>query len=92
MGERGGAGGGLLYVLGTVLMSQSTTGAELALTGGVLLGLGTPDSHGKATVAEFAGKAGFACSDRPGDDDALHVLALEDSAFWTRRVQPGEPS
>src|SRR5215211_6239558 len=32
--------GGALYVLGTVLMSQATTGATLALTGGVLLGLG----------------------------------------------------
>ena len=48
------AGGGLLYVLGTVLMSQSTTGAQLALTGGVLLGLGLAGGSFMIVLAAFA--------------------------------------
>ena len=48
------AGGGLLYVLGTVLMAQSTTGAQLALTGGVLLGLGLAGGSFMIVLAAFA--------------------------------------
>ncbi len=48
------AGGGLLYVLGTVLMAQSTSGATLALTGGVLLGLGLAGGSFMIVLAAFA--------------------------------------
>ncbi|HKG63536.1 MAG TPA: MFS transporter [Solirubrobacteraceae bacterium] len=46
--------GGALYVLGTVLMSQATTGATLALTGGVLLGLGLAGGSFMIVLAAFA--------------------------------------
>ena len=48
------AGGGVLYVLGTVLMSESTSGATLALTGGVLLGLGLAGGSFMVVLAAFA--------------------------------------
>src|SRR5215210_6956090 len=48
------AGGGALYVLGTILMSQSTTGTTLALTGGVLLGLGLAGGSFMIVLAAFA--------------------------------------
>jgi MFS family permease len=48
------AGGGALYVLGTVLMSQATTGTTLALTGGVLLGLGLAGGSFMIVLAAFA--------------------------------------
>jgi predicted MFS family arabinose efflux permease len=48
------AGGGVLYVLGTVLMAQSTSGAALALTGGVLLGLGLAGGSFMIVLAAFA--------------------------------------
>jgi predicted MFS family arabinose efflux permease len=48
------AGGGVLYVLGTVLMAESTTGAQLALTGGVLLGLGLAGGSFMIVLAAFA--------------------------------------
>jgi MFS family permease len=46
--------GGLLYVLGTVLMAESTTGAQLALTGGVLIGLGLAGGSFMIVLAAFA--------------------------------------
>ena len=57
--DRYGAGrvlavGGALYVLGTILMSQATTGAQLALTGGVLLGLGLAGGSFMIVLAAFA--------------------------------------
>jgi MFS family permease len=48
------AGGGVLYVLGAVLMAESTTGAQLALTGGVLLGLGLAGGSFMIVLAAFA--------------------------------------
>ena len=48
------AGGGVLYVLGTLLMSQSTSGTTLALTGGVLLGLGLAGGSFMIVLAAFA--------------------------------------
>jgi MFS family permease len=48
------AGGGVLYALGTVLMAQSTSGATLALTGGVLLGLGLAGGSFMIVLAAFA--------------------------------------
>src|SRR5829696_7363284 len=48
------AGGGVLYALGTVLMSQSTSGTTLALTGGVLLGLGLAGGSFMLVLAAFA--------------------------------------
>jgi MFS family permease len=48
------AGGGALYVLGTVLMAQSTTGAQLALTAGVLIGLGLAGGSFMIVLAAFA--------------------------------------
>jgi predicted MFS family arabinose efflux permease len=47
-------GGGILYVLGTVLMAESTTGAQLALTGGVLIGLGLAGASFMIVLAAFA--------------------------------------
>jgi MFS family permease len=47
-------GGGVLYVLGTVLMAQSTTGAQLALTAGVLIGLGLAGASFMIVLAAFA--------------------------------------
>jgi MFS family permease len=57
--DRYGAGrvlacGGALYVLGTILMAQSTTGTQLALTGGVLLGLGLAGGSFMIVLAAFA--------------------------------------
>ena len=46
--------GGLLYVLGTVLMAESTTGAQFALTGGVLIGLGLAGGSFMIVLAAFA--------------------------------------
>src|SRR5215210_7727910 len=46
--------GGLLYVLGTVLMAESTTGAQLALTAGVLIGLGLAGGSFMIVLAAFA--------------------------------------
>src|SRR5829696_4768050 len=43
-----------LYVLGTVLMAQSTTGAALTLTAGVLLGLGLAGGSFMIVLAAFA--------------------------------------
>jgi predicted MFS family arabinose efflux permease len=48
------AGGGVLYALGTVLMAQSTSGTALALTGGVLLGLGLAGGSFMIVLAAFA--------------------------------------
>jgi MFS family permease len=48
------AAGGALYVLGAVLMSQAATGATLALTGGVLLGLGLAGGSFMIVLAAFA--------------------------------------
>jgi predicted MFS family arabinose efflux permease len=48
------AGGGVLYVLGTALMAASTSGAALALTGGVLLGLGLAGGSFMIVLAAFA--------------------------------------
>jgi MFS family permease len=48
------AGGGLLYVLGVLLMSQSTSGAALTLTGGVLVGLGVAGGSFTIVIAAFA--------------------------------------
>src|SRR5215216_5127830 len=52
--------GGLLYVLGTVLMAESTTGAQLALTAGVLIGLGLSGGvvHDRARRLRAAGARG----------------------------------
>src|SRR6476659_3458744 len=57
--DRYGAGrvlavGGALYVLGAILMSQATTGTQLALTGGVLLGLGLAGGSFMIVLAAFA--------------------------------------
>jgi MFS family permease len=46
--------GGALYVLGAILMAESTTGAQLALTGGVLLGLGLAGGSFMIVLAAFA--------------------------------------
>jgi MFS family permease len=48
------AAGGALYVLGAILMAQATTGAQLALTGGVLLGLGLAGGSFMIVLAAFA--------------------------------------
>jgi MFS family permease len=48
------AGGGVLYAAGTVLMAQSTSGTTLALTGGVLLGLGLAGGSFMLVLAAFA--------------------------------------
>jgi MFS family permease len=57
--DRYGAGrvlavGGGVYALGAVLMSQATTGTTLALTGGVLLGLGLAGGSFMIVLAAFA--------------------------------------
>ena len=46
--------GGALYVIGAILMAESTTGAQLALTGGVLLGLGLAGGSFMIVLAAFA--------------------------------------
>jgi MFS family permease len=56
--DRYGAGrvlvaGGLLYAVGTALMAVSTTQAELALTGGVLIGLGLSGGSFMVVLAAF---------------------------------------
>jgi predicted MFS family arabinose efflux permease len=57
--DRYGAGrvlavGGAMYALGTVLMALSTNAATLALTGGVLLGLGLAGGSFTIVLAAFA--------------------------------------
>jgi MFS family permease len=49
------AAGGLLYALGLALMSQSTTGLELAISAGVLIGLGLSGTY--AVVFGAVGRA-----------------------------------
>ena len=56
--DRYGAGrvlvaGGVLYALGTALMAVSTTTAQLALTGGVLIGLGLSGGSFMVVLAAF---------------------------------------
>jgi MFS family permease len=46
--------GGVIYGLGCVLMAQSTSGATLALTGGVLVGLGLSGASFTIVIAAFA--------------------------------------
>jgi MFS family permease len=46
--------GGAVYALGCVLMAVSTTGATLALTGGVLVGLGLSGGSFTIVIAAFA--------------------------------------
>jgi MFS family permease len=48
------AAGGAIYALGCVLMAQSTSGATLALTGGVLVGLGLSGGSFTIVIAAFA--------------------------------------
>jgi MFS family permease len=48
------AAGGLLYAAGVALMSQSTSGAALTLTGGVLVGLGVAGGSFTIVIAAFA--------------------------------------
>jgi MFS family permease len=48
------AGGGAVYALGCVLMAESTSGATLALTGGVLVGLGLSGGSFTIVIAAFA--------------------------------------
>ena len=48
------AAGGAVYALGTVLMSASGSGTELALTGGVLVGLGLSGGSFTLVIAAFA--------------------------------------
>jgi predicted MFS family arabinose efflux permease len=57
--DRYGAGrvlavGGLVYAGGTVLMAASTSGAALAFTGGVLIGLGLSGASFAIVLAAFA--------------------------------------
>ena len=57
--DRYGAGrvlavGGVVYAGGTVLMALSTSGATLALTGGVLIGLGLSGASFAIVLAAFA--------------------------------------
>jgi len=47
------AAGGLLYAAGTALMAVSTTQAQLALTGGVLIGLGLSGGSFMVVLAAF---------------------------------------
>ena len=47
------AAGGLLYAAGTALMAVSTSEAELALTGGVLIGLGLSGGSFMVVLAAF---------------------------------------
>jgi MFS family permease len=48
------AAGGAVYALGVALMSASTSGATLALTGGVLVGLGLSGGSFTIVIAAFA--------------------------------------
>ncbi len=48
------AAGGVVYALGCVLMAASTSGATLALTGGVLVGLGLSGASFTIVIAAFA--------------------------------------
>ncbi|MEA2290937.1 MAG: hypothetical protein QOD55_2934 [Solirubrobacteraceae bacterium] len=48
------AAGGAVYALGTALMATSTSGASLALTGGVLVGLGLAGGSFTIVIAAFA--------------------------------------
>jgi MFS family permease len=48
------AAGGAVYALGVVLMSASTTGSTLALSGGVLVGLGLSGGSFTIVIAAFA--------------------------------------
>ena len=48
------AAGGAVYALGIVLMAVSTSGATLALTGGVLVGLGLSGGSFTIVIAAFA--------------------------------------
>jgi predicted MFS family arabinose efflux permease len=48
------AAGGAVYALGTALMSASTSGATLAITGGVLVGLGLAGGSFTIVIAAFA--------------------------------------
>jgi MFS family permease len=48
------AGGGVVYALGVVLMSVSTSGTTLALTAGVLVGLGLSGASFTIVIAAFA--------------------------------------
>jgi MFS family permease len=48
------AAGGVVYVLGTALMGASTNGTTLALTGGLLVGLGLAGGSFTIVIAAFA--------------------------------------
>src|SRR5687767_6966273 len=48
------AAGGVVYALGVVLMSTSTSGTTLALTAGVLVGLGLSGASFTIVIAAFA--------------------------------------
>jgi MFS family permease len=48
------AGGGLVYALGVVLMSRSTSATALTLSGGVLVGLGVAGGSFTIVIAAFA--------------------------------------
>jgi MFS family permease len=48
------AAGGALYALGTALMATSTSGTSVAITGGVLLGLGLAGGSFTIVLAAFA--------------------------------------
>jgi MFS family permease len=48
------AAGGAVYVLGTALMSASTNGTTLAITGGVLVGIGLAGGSFTIVIAAFA--------------------------------------
>src|SRR5918998_6630543 len=48
------AAGGAVYAVGTALMAASTSGTTLALTGGVLIGLGLSGGSFTIVVAAFA--------------------------------------
>ena len=48
------AAGGAMYALGTALMAMSTSAASLAITGGVLLGLGLAGGSFTIVLAAFA--------------------------------------
>ncbi len=48
------AAGGAVYALGTALMAASTSGTTLALTGGVLIGLGLSGGSFTIVIAAFA--------------------------------------
>ena len=57
--DRWGAGrvlaaGGIAYAIGVALMSQSTSGTALTLTGGVLVGLGVAGGSFTIVIAAFA--------------------------------------